>query len=81
MIVDQDFDAAKDSVESVRKCGHEPAAAHFGRDAITAASTFQPHVVLLEFELVDMDPFKLACRLRGKAIVIAVTKLGTRLLR
>ena len=78
LIVDHDFDAAKDSVESVRKCGHEPAAAHSGRDAITAASKFQPHVVLLELALVDMDPFKLARRLRGAAMVIAVTKLGTR---
>jgi DNA-binding response OmpR family regulator len=51
--------------EYLRRCGWNPLLARDGRSALACAATFLPAVILLDYELPDMDGFQLLAGIRS----------------
>ena len=64
LVVDDVVDIAKMSAVFLRACGHDTRMAHSGEAALEAALDFQPHVVLLDIGLPEMDGYEVARRFR-----------------
>jgi PAS domain S-box-containing protein len=64
LVVDDVVDIAKMSAVFLRACGHDTRMAHSGKAALEAALDFQPHVVLLDIGLPEMDGYEVARRFR-----------------
>ncbi|MES1206875.1 MAG: response regulator [Pseudomonadota bacterium] len=68
LVVDDNEDAANMLGELLEDAGHEVRTAYTGIEALRAAETFRPDVVLLDIGLPDMDGYEVARRLRdGRA--------------
>ncbi len=68
LVVDDNEDAANMLGELLEDAGHEVRAAYTGTEALRAAETFRPDIVLLDIGLPDMDGYEVARRLRtGRA--------------
>lgn len=81
LVVDDNVDAAKISSMLLRAWGHEVRIAHNGPDALHRAAGFQPHIVLLDIGLPNMDGYEVARHFRqdphiGTARLVAITGYG-----
>jgi CheY-like chemotaxis protein len=82
VLVVEDFpDTAETIAAILRYGGHEVRIAPDGEEALNAAQSWQPDVVLLDIGLPKVDGWEVAKRLRRRAgrhaLVIAVTGYGT----
>jgi two-component system CheB/CheR fusion protein len=64
LVFDDVVDIARMSAVFLRACGHETRMAHSGKAALETALEFQPHVVLLDVGLPEMDGYEVARRFR-----------------
>lgn len=81
LVVDDKVDAAKMTALLLRSWGHDVRIAHNGPDALYRAVGFQPHVILLDIGLPDMDGYEVARHIRqdGRirdARLVAITGYG-----
>ena len=67
LIVDDNRDASEALAALVSALGHDVRTADNGDEALTAAATWRPDVMLLDIGLPDMDGYEVARRLRGDA--------------
>lgn len=81
LVVDDYPGAAEISCTLLRLMGHEPLAATSGQDALDKARTFDPHVVVLDLGLPDLNGYEVARELRKQQMrrpyIAAVTGWGT----
>jgi CheY-like chemotaxis protein len=76
LVVDDNEDAANMLGELLEDAGHEVRTAYTGIEALRAAETFLPDVVLLDIGLPDMDGYEVARRLRtGRARATKIAAL------
>jgi signal transduction histidine kinase/CheY-like chemotaxis protein len=66
LVVDDNRDAADSLAMLLRMMGHDTRTSHDGPDAIEAASTFRPEVVLLDIGLPTMDGYEVARHIRRR---------------
>lgn len=64
LVVDDNRDAADLIAEFLQMCGHDALSVYGGADAIKAADTFSPDVVLLDLGMPDVDGFDVISTLR-----------------
>ena len=64
LVVDDNVDQAHSAAILLRASGHEVREAYSGSVALEAALEFQPHVVLLDIGLPEIDGYEVARRLR-----------------
>jgi CheY-like chemotaxis protein len=81
LIVDDNVDAALLLGEALTQCGHEIRIASDGLQALHVASSFRPHVALLDIGLPVMDGFEVARQIRASpelasTSLVAVTGYG-----
>ena len=81
LVVDDNADTARSMTRLLTLMGHDVATAHNGLEAIGAAQTHRPEVILLDIGLPGMDGYEVIKRLRqeawGKdAAIIAVSGYG-----
>jgi signal transduction histidine kinase len=81
LIVDDNVDAADTLVELLKLTGHDARAAYNGSSASVLGSGFEPHLVLLDLGMPDMDGFDTARQMRqtawgSSARLVAVTGWG-----
>jgi PAS domain S-box-containing protein len=81
LVVDDNHDAAQSLAMMLRVMGHDTQTAFDGLEAIQAAGTFRPDVVLLDIGLPRMDGYEVARQIRrrdwGKTmLLIALTGWG-----
>ncbi len=65
LVVDDNVDSAVSMAMLLRMSGHDVRTAHTGPDAIEAANTYQPDVVLLDIGLPLVNGYEVARRLRA----------------
>ena len=78
LIVDDDTDGAASLSMLLTIAGHEITTAHDGLEAIDAASTFKPHIVLLDLDLPKLNGYDVCRRMRAESwvkqpLIVAVT--------
>lgn len=77
LVVDDSVDAADTLAALLRIWGHEVFTAHDGGQALSAARTHRPDVVLLDIGLPDLDGYAVAAQLRaeglGGRLLVALT--------
>jgi CheY-like chemotaxis protein len=66
LVVDDYPNAAEITCTLVRIMGHDCQAALTGTSALAVAATYEPHVVLLDLGLPDVDGYEVARRLRAE---------------
>jgi len=81
LVADDNHDAADSLGELLRIAGHDVRVAYGGRDALRAARTFWPDVVLLDVGMPDMNGYDVAAAMRaegwGQSIqLVAITGWG-----
>ena len=80
LIVDDSFDAAESLAFVLRRAGYEVRLAHDGVEAVRAAQSFAPEVVLLDLGLPKLNGYEVARRIReqgGQAVrLVAITGWG-----
>jgi signal transduction histidine kinase/CheY-like chemotaxis protein len=81
LVVDDNRDSAESLALLLRVSGHEVLTAYDGEEALEAAATFRPEVVLLDIDLPKLDGYEVARRLRQRpglegARLIALTGYG-----
>ncbi len=81
LVVDDDPDIAKFIQATLTKAGYDVAIAYDGREALEAAETRRPDLVLLDIMLPTIDGFEVASELRRRArltgtAIIVVTARG-----
>ncbi len=81
LVVDDNVDAAESIAMLLALEGHEVRSVHAAHDALEAAKSFRPHVVLLDIGLPDMDGYEVARQLRSQQRVeslrlVAITGYG-----
>ncbi|MES2674265.1 MAG: response regulator [Pseudomonadota bacterium] len=81
LVVDDNADVADTLAQWLTLGGHSVQTAYTGADAITAATEFEPEIVLLDISLPDLNGFEVAKRLRELPnqkdfFVVAVTGYG-----
>ena len=64
LVVDDNVDQAHSAAILLRASGHEVREAYSGTATLEAALEFQPHVVLLDIGLPEIDGYEVARRLR-----------------
>ena len=64
LVVDDNVDHAHSAAMLLRAYGHEVREAHSGKATLEAALEFQPHVVLLDIGLPEIDGYEVGRRLR-----------------
>jgi PAS domain S-box-containing protein len=64
LVVDDNVDQAHSAAILLRASGHEVQEAYSGKATLEAALEFQPHVVLLDIGLPEIDGYEVARRLR-----------------
>jgi signal transduction histidine kinase/ActR/RegA family two-component response regulator len=81
LVADDNYDAAESLAMLLRLDGHEVAAVHDGRDALSAFEALQPEVALLDIGMPGLNGYEVAREVRrspgGQAVLlIAVTGWG-----
>ena len=81
LVVDDNLDAADSLAMVLRMMGHDVQTAHDGLEAVGAATTFHPDVVLLDIGLPKMSGYEVARRIRdqgrgSETILVALTGWG-----
>ena len=79
LVVDDNRDTADTLGWLVESCGHDVRVAYDGGEVLQVAQSFQPHVVLLDIGLPNLDGYELAGMLRQSltgVLIIAVTGRG-----
>ncbi len=81
LVVDDNVDAADSIAMLLSLEGHEVVSVHAAHEALEAAQTFRPHVVLLDIGLPGMDGYEVARRLRSRQRIesmrlVAITGYG-----
>ncbi|MBX6314789.1 MAG: response regulator, partial [Isosphaeraceae bacterium] len=81
LIVDDNVDSARGLARLLKLLGHDVRTAGDGAEAIAAAQSYQPDVVLLDIGLPGMDGYEVAKRLRKDTacrdcVIIAVSGYG-----
>jgi CheY-like chemotaxis protein/anti-sigma regulatory factor (Ser/Thr protein kinase) len=81
LVADDNVDAAENLASLVRGHGHDVRVAHSGPQALKAADSFQPELVVLDVGLSGINGFDVAQRLRrhpatASAILVALTTNG-----
>ncbi|HEY0940465.1 MAG TPA: response regulator [Steroidobacter sp.] len=79
LIVDDNRDAADSLALLLQIEDHVTLTAYSGADALTQAATFEPHFVLLDIGLPEMDGYEVAQRMKAivpQARLIAITGYG-----
>jgi PAS domain S-box-containing protein len=81
LVVDDNQDAARSMARVLGLQGDDVIAVHDGIDAINTVEKFQPHVILLDVGMPQMNGYEAARRIRGHewgrtAVIIAVTGWG-----
>jgi PAS domain S-box-containing protein len=81
LVVDDNVDAAESVAMLLRLWNYESRTAHDGPAALSLASKYRPHVVLLDIGLPGMDGYEVAKRLQGLSsmegsVLIALTGYG-----
>ena len=81
LVVDDSADTVESMARLLKLHGHEVQTACDASEAIAAALSLRPEVVLLDLGLPDMDGYQVALRLRQEAsfqgtVIIAVTGYG-----
>lgn len=64
LVVDDRPDAANALTAVLTSAGYDAGAAYDGKSALEAATTFRPHVVLLDIDMPQMEGYRTAERLR-----------------
>lgn len=82
LVADDDHDTADLAAHLLGLAGHEVRAVYDGQQAIEAARTFRPHVIILDIDMPRMDGCKAARALRAddanaSVLLIAHTALTT----
>ncbi len=79
LIVDDQPDIVNTLASCVKQWGHQVETAYSGQEALTVAEGFDPHVVLLDIMMPDMDGYTVATKLRKmgqmETTVVGVTAL------
>jgi len=81
LVVDDNRDAARSLAMLLKLTGHDTQTAHDGLDAVEAARTYQPHVVLLDIGLPRMNGYDVCRTIRAESwsegmVFIALTGWG-----
>lgn len=81
LVADNNFDTADSTAELLRLDGHEVRAVYDGRQAVEAARTFRPHLVILDINMPVMDGYEAAAALRkeladARFVLVAFTSLA-----
>ena len=76
LVVDGYPDAADSTALLLRLWGYDVQVAYTGPAALDIAPVYLPDIVLTELCLPGADGFRLARRLRGQAVLVALTGLG-----
>ena len=81
LVVDDNADTAESLAMILRRMGNEIQTAHDGLEAVQAAATFRPEVVLLDIGLPKMNGYEAAKLIRDqsgnrKVAIIAMTGWG-----
>jgi CheY-like chemotaxis protein len=81
LLVEDNVDAAEAMLLLLRELGHDVRVVHDGADALDAAVSFEPQVVLLDIGLPGIDGYELARRMRAtprvaNALIVAVSGYG-----
>ncbi len=81
LVVDDNVDAAESIAMLLRMAGHNVRAVYDGPEALNAAATFQPELILLDIGLPGMDGYEVARQLRSRTasrdtMLVAVTGYG-----
>ena len=67
VLVVDDHPGTTEALEMLlRLLGHEPHAVHLGAHALTAARELDPHLVMLDIQLPDINGYDVARTLRGE---------------
>jgi len=82
LVVDDNVDGAESLTMLLQIRGHETRTAHAGPEALDAACSFKPDVVLLDIGLPGMNGYEVAKRLRREpslsgAVLVALTGWGS----
>ena len=80
LVVDDQPDVVESLASIVKQWGHKAAVAYSGEQAIAVAEEFDPHVVLLDIMMPNMDGYAVAQQLRmtrhrNETTIIGVTAL------
>ena len=81
LIVDDNVDAADTMVMAMEMFGYDPRPAYSGTQALRSGDAFEPHVVLLDIGLPDLNGYEVARRIRAtqwgrSALLVAATGWG-----
>jgi len=81
LVVDDNRDSAESLVMLLKLTGHETQAAYDGLEAVEAAATFRPDVVLLDIGLPKLNGYEACSRIREQAwgknmVLVALTGWG-----
>jgi two-component system, chemotaxis family, CheB/CheR fusion protein len=81
LVVEDNVDTAETMARLLQLEGHEVQLANDGPAALTAATAFQPHAVVLDLGLPGMDGYEVARRLRNRdaeprPVLVAVSGYG-----
>jgi signal transduction histidine kinase/BarA-like signal transduction histidine kinase len=81
LLVEDNADAAEAMLLLLRELGHEVRVVYDGLEALDAAQSFDPDVMLLDIGLPGMDGYELARRMRAmprhaEALIVAVSGYG-----
>ena len=81
LVVDDDVDSAEMMAMLLRLMGHETFVANTGEDAVASTAEQQPHVLLLDISLPDINGYEVARRIRETAwgkniLLVAVSGWG-----
>jgi CheY-like chemotaxis protein len=81
LVVDDNTDVTETMTMLLETVGHHTAFAHDGAQALAAAETYRPQVVILDIGLPDMNGYEVARQLRARSggsalFLIAATGWG-----
>jgi signal transduction histidine kinase len=81
LVADDNHDAAEALSLQLQLAGHDVRTVHDGVEALAAAKTFEPHILLLDLGMPRMDGYEVARQLRlepagGRMTLIALTGWG-----
>ena len=76
LVVDDNEDAANTLATVLRLWGHEVRVAYDGPTALTLARYFEPHVVLLDIQMPNLNGGDVAFRLRRQSSIDRITVIA-----